>query len=509
VLRLFSVLIIVPTGLHPSGVITWAVRLASALAERGREAGLLLHGRAVGPLAEELSPAVRVFEHPELPHFDDLSGDLSGVVPVYAGAVEAMSGRGHPVVVSPNLHGDCYGSVAALTQVMPGRLRAVGWAHSDNRYDARVLSHYEPILHGLVGVSGVLSGILAEAIPTRSVDIHRIPYGVRVDDRVPRDPLGADRPLRLVYTGRVEEEQKRASALLWMSRSLAARGVAHELRIVGDGVSRAGLENESAGDGSVRWLGSLSPSGVRDVLRWADAFVLPSRYEGLSVSMLEAMACGCVPVVSRVRSGAAEAIVHGESGLLVGVGENDSARATGEAFGAVLAGVDRARMDEVAGQAARRAADLYGIDRHAETVDALLERMVTLPARVWPATHPIAFRGTPTGGGTTPSDAPGRFRGAFGALGGKRIAIHGVGRHTRASASVFAALDNPEIVAFCDDDPAKWGSRIWNWPVIDPAAAGAHGIEAVVISSHLHEAAIWERRSVYSRQGIDVVRLYG
>jgi L-malate glycosyltransferase len=57
---------------------------------------------------------------------------------------------------------------------------------------------------------------------------------------------------------------------------------------------------------------------VSDVAEWLsriDIFVLPSRSEALSNSLMEAMACGCCPIASRV-GGNPELIQQGENGLL-------------------------------------------------------------------------------------------------------------------------------------------------------------------------------------------------
>lgn len=51
-------------------------------------------------------------------------------------------------------------------------------------------------------------------------------------------------------------------------------------------------------------------------MRAMDVFVLPSRSEAFSNSLLEAMACGCCPVATRV-GGSSEMIAHGERGYLV------------------------------------------------------------------------------------------------------------------------------------------------------------------------------------------------
>jgi glycosyltransferase involved in cell wall biosynthesis len=99
-------------------------------------------------------------------------------------------------------------------------------------------------------------------------------------------------------------------------------------------VRRAGLRLLIVGSGSM--LGELrSQAGARGlgsdctfvpatgkVVKWLraiDIFVLPSRSEALSNSLLEAMACGCCPVASRV-GGNVELIRHGENGMLFDAG---------------------------------------------------------------------------------------------------------------------------------------------------------------------------------------------
>ena len=63
-------------------------------------------------------------------------------------------------------------------------------------------------------------------------------------------------------------------------------------------------------------------ANVAECLRSIDIFVLPSRSEALSNSLLEAMACGCCPVASRV-GGNVELICHGENGMLFEAGDAD------------------------------------------------------------------------------------------------------------------------------------------------------------------------------------------
>ena len=73
-------------------------------------------------------------------------------------------------------------------------------------------------------------------------------------------------------------------------------------------------------DGSVSFPGELDREGVRTLLSEADIFVLPSAWEGLPRSVMEAMAAG-LPVVGTDVSGTNELVENGVTGLLVDSGD--------------------------------------------------------------------------------------------------------------------------------------------------------------------------------------------
>jgi len=85
----------------------------------------------------------------------------------------------------------------------------------------------------------------------------------------------------------------------------------------GDGVERAALEAQARELGvasRIRFLGQRDD--IARLLASADVFVLPSLYEGLPITVLEAMAAG-TPVVATAVDGTAEAVVDGATGILV------------------------------------------------------------------------------------------------------------------------------------------------------------------------------------------------
>jgi glycosyltransferase involved in cell wall biosynthesis len=118
---------------------------------------------------------------------------------------------------------------------------------------------------------------------------------------------------------------------------------------------------------SVRFLGGRTD--VPDLLRASDLFVHPSREEGFSNAVLEAMAAG-LPVVAFDVGGNAEAVVHGETGLLAPPWD---AGRLAEAIAELLGDGDRRKAMGDAGRA--RAAERFSMDRMVAEMEALYESL--------------------------------------------------------------------------------------------------------------------------------------
>ena len=113
--------IALPRGLCAAGVTSWALRLANTLASSGRPAALVVHPETSGHarLSLPIHPRVLVRELRNVPDLDAAQGDLSPFVPHYRELVRELSiETARPVVLSPNLLGDCYAIAAALCTAM-------------------------------------------------------------------------------------------------------------------------------------------------------------------------------------------------------------------------------------------------------------------------------------------------------------------------------------------------------------------------------------------------------
>ena len=123
------------------------------------------------------------------------------------------------------------------------------------------------------------------------------------------------------------------------------------LVLVGDGPLRASVQAilDEAGAGFCAWLPG-ERADVPDVMRSLDCFVLPSLAEGISNTILEAMACGLPMVVTAV-GGNAELVAAGVSGELV---PSDDADAMAQAMLGLWRAPARCRS---MGQAGREAVE--------------------------------------------------------------------------------------------------------------------------------------------------------
>jgi len=99
---------------------------------------------------------------------------------------------------------------------------------------------------------------------------------------------------------------KRAEDLVSVSRLLPA---GTHIMMIGDGPNKARLRRAAKGL-PVTFTGFLNQSQMPSALACADVIVLPSAVEAWGLIVNEAMACGCVPVVSDA-VGCAPDLVHG------------------------------------------------------------------------------------------------------------------------------------------------------------------------------------------------------
>lgn len=131
-------------------------------------------------------------------------------------------------------------------------------------------------------------------------------------------------PVKLLYVGRLAHAQKGVLLLPPIVKGCVERGVDASLTIAGDGGDLPRLRQAMVEAGvaeRITWRGLLPPEEIYAVMLTHHLLLLPSYYEGFPIVPLEAQACGCVPVASRLRGITDRAIQDGRTGLLVEPGQ--------------------------------------------------------------------------------------------------------------------------------------------------------------------------------------------
>jgi glycosyltransferase involved in cell wall biosynthesis len=109
---------------------------------------------------------------------------------------------------------------------------------------------------------------------------------------------------------------------------------------------------------------------IPDILKSMDCFVLASHWEGFSISVLEAMAARLPVVVTRV-SGASEAVVDGNTGCVIPIGDTDM---LANAIGYMIANPEKAKMFGESGR--RRMEQKFTLNRMVTEIEQVYEELV-------------------------------------------------------------------------------------------------------------------------------------
>ena len=188
-----------------------------------------------------------------------------------------------------------------------------------------------------------------------------------------REQLGAG-PMRPLWVSAARlEEQKGHDVFLSALAELRKRGIEFTAAIAGEGSQRAALERRIAEPdlaSRVRLLGRLEELGP--LLLAADAVVLPSRWEGLPLTLLESLARGR-PVAASAVGGIPDVIEDGVTGRLLAPGD---AGALADTLADFARRSDAALRLGHAGQ--RRVRESYTWDRVVEQFESVYDEALGL-----------------------------------------------------------------------------------------------------------------------------------
>ncbi len=209
-----------------------------------------------------------------------------------------------------------------------------------------------------------------------------IPNGVDVAKYSPATPAMRAQLRRrspnqrtFVYMGRMAPEKNVESLLkAWKVSNM---GPNSRLLMLGSGPLLSSLKAQYGEELGVEWLGFVAEEEKRiEILRAADVYILPSLVEGLSLSLLEAMACGLACIATD--AGADGEVLDNGAGVVMRTTQSVATQLQ------TLLPVfrDHGELTALLGQKARqRVLDRYTLEANITQVESLYESVLSQPNR--------------------------------------------------------------------------------------------------------------------------------
>ena len=310
---------ILANGLTNGGVTTWAINTSRRMVVKGQACAIIAH---------EPEPGNDVFPRSDQDWIVECAGNASGHLPnpkEIAAFARCYASLGDAILL-PNWSWGTWVGVAAMMRNPKPQNRVIGIAHTDEKAYYDIMTYYEPIISKFIAVSDHIHQRLVELMPQRQHDIIRLPCPV------PRRAAEARsneqrHTLRIGYAGRIQNYQKRILDLQDLAADLSQCSGHYCFEIAGDGTHLQQLKNffnENHFDNvTVNFHGLLDSEAIAALWSSVDIGILFSSHEGLSISMIESMAAGCVQVLTNV-SGVGDTVTPGVNGFVHAVGDTQA-----------------------------------------------------------------------------------------------------------------------------------------------------------------------------------------
>lgn len=197
--------------------------------------------------------------------------------------------------------------------------------HNDLPRLFEIVKKFEHEIDACMGVSRDINRSLIERYHISPGKVRYKESPVKYDADIQREYADdSKKPVRIGYAARLLQSQKRADLLPELMDRLVERKVRFRMRIAGSGVLQNMIAAHIAEKGYARFVsmeGYLPREEMNRFWSEQDIFINLSEYEGVGLSMLEAMGNGCVPVVTKVAG--SEEFVTDEIGYVCDIGEPD------------------------------------------------------------------------------------------------------------------------------------------------------------------------------------------
>ena len=301
-------------GQMASGPNAWLQRLVPDLISNY---GLEVQSLFIYSGEPEKCPTISFFKNNNLPLYLINSNTHNYV----EGQVKALLGIVKKEDISVVVANLVIPALYATQYLKPFNISVIGVLHSNDTFYQGVITKF---IHGktknqlstAVSVSGYIN-IICESQNTNT-QLLNIPCGTpEVKNSTSRE---SKEILKVIYAGRLVKEAKQ---VLKLTKAFCDASIVNSnlgFSIYGNGDQeqsiKALIKDEKASK-NVMLFKALPPSQILNKIQEHHVFTLMSDYEGMPIALMEAMACGVVPVCYVEKGGIDEIIEHGVNGFIV------------------------------------------------------------------------------------------------------------------------------------------------------------------------------------------------
>lgn len=295
-------------GLGLGGVETWCLTLGRELEKRGTNVKYMVPAEAQN---SKSSNTIYV----EGDSFLDFGkpNTFNGIIR------ELVNNLPCTVVVNYKFLG--YLAACMVKKAYPKDIKVISVVHGGKQaiFDWNVL--YKDYVDHFIGVSkyGICDKLAEAGIEEERIDNIVCPVPIR--DELIHTYARGSQPLQLAYAGRLtlSDRDKRVDLLIPFIEGIERKGINYNLKIAGEGDYKEYLERyviENNLENKIKVCGLIDREKMAEFWNNSDIFVNVSDSEGNCMAMLEAMAQGCVPVLTDV-SGVRDSIKNNYNGFIV------------------------------------------------------------------------------------------------------------------------------------------------------------------------------------------------
>lgn len=204
----------------------------------------------------------------------------------------------------------------------PDYVHIISVVHQGTDIAYKEYADTEKYLKNIVAVSkDIVQGLKEQGICYNKIQYMTCP--VSIPKTFDREYSNGNLPIKIGYAGRIVIGQKRLDYLPYLLKQLSLRNINYYMELAGDGNYLESIEKlliQEHLENKVKLLGKIKRDDIPQFWGRQDICINLSDHEGRSISIMEAMVNGAVPIVTAT-SGVRDDIIDAESGYIVELGD--------------------------------------------------------------------------------------------------------------------------------------------------------------------------------------------